>query len=67
MHEEDTPGQVGMTCLVRRQLQRVQEGNGAPRRQVYGRAHCPSKVLSNPAAMYLMRSQCLFSETACSV
>ena len=62
MHEEHAPGQVRMACFVRRQLQRVQEGNGAPGWQVYGRAHCPSKVLSNPAAVQLMRSQCLFSE-----
>ena len=51
MHEENAPGQVRMACLVRRQLQRVQEGDGAPRWQVYGRAHCPSKVLCDPAAV----------------
>ena len=63
MHEQDAPGQVRMARLVRRQLQRVQEGNGTPGWQVYGRTDCPCQVLSNPGALFWNQShmsQCLF-------
>ena len=50
VHDEDLPGQVRVAGLLRRQLQRVQEGCGAPGRKVCGGVHCPGQILSHPAA-----------------
>lgn len=50
VHYEDLPRQVRVAGLLGRQLQRVQEGSGAPRGQVCRGIHCPGQILSHPAA-----------------